>query len=209
MKSSHKQEQLIVFTRYPEPGKSKTRLVRSLGNEGAAKMQKKLTEHTLFRVRQLQKIRAVEVRIYFAGGDLQRMQQWLGTGLIYRAQKKGDLGERLTGACVEAFRQDYGRVVIIGSDCPGITPSHIEEAFKALFHKDLVLGPASDGGYYLIGMNREIPSLFTRIPWSTEDVMAETLETAQKLGLSVEILEELSDVDRPEDLKHINHNSDA
>ena len=209
MKSSHKHEQLIVFTRYPEPGKTKTRLAGSLGHGGAADMQRKLTEHTISRVRQLQEIRPVEVHIYFAGGNLQHMRQWLGSDLIYRAQTNGDLGERLAGACADAFRNNRERVVIIGSDCPGIKPSHIARAYEALAHRDLVLGPASDGGYYLIGMNREFPLLFSRIPWSTWNVLRKTLQTAEKLGLSVEILEELSDVDRPEDLKHIDHHTDA
>jgi len=208
MKSSQKQEQLIVFTRYPEPGKAKTRLAPRLGDKGAADIQKELTEDTLFRVRQLQKIHPVDVRIYFAGGDLERMQSWLGSDLQYRHQKNGDLGERLISACAEAFRQVYRRVVVIGSDCPGITPHHLDLAFTALLHKDLVLGPATDGGYYLIGLSRETRSLFTRIPWGTENVLAETIQAGKKLGLSIEILEELSDVDRPEDLRYINHNSD-
>jgi len=209
MKSSQIQEQLIVFTRYPEPGKTKTRLAPRLGDKGAAGIQKELTENTLSRVRQLQKIHPVDVCIYFAGGDLVRMQAWLGSDLQYRQQKNGALGERLISACADAFRQAYRRVVVIGSDCPGMTHRHLDLAFAALLHKDLVLGPATDGGYYLIGMNREARSLFTRIPWGTDAVFAETIQAGEKLGLSIEILEELSDVDRPEDLKHINYNSDT
>jgi len=208
MKSSQKQEQLIVFTRYPEPGKAKTRLAPRLGNKGAADIQKELTEDTLSRIRQLQKIHPVDVSIYFAGGDLERMQAWLGSGQQYRHQKNGDLGERLISACADAFRLAYRRVVVIGSDCPGITHHHLELAFTALLHKDLVLGPATDGGYYLIGLSREARSLFERVPWGTDAVLAETIQAGEKLGLSIEILEELSDVDRPEDLKYINHNSD-
>ena len=208
MKSSQIQEQLIVFTRYPEPGKTKTRLASSLGDKGAAGIQKELSENTLSRVRQLQKIHPVDVRIYFAGGDLERMQAWLGSDLQYRHQKNGDLGERLISACADAFGQAYRRVVVIGSDCPGITHHHLDLAFTALLHKDLVLGPATDGGYYLIGLSREARSLFTRIPWGTDAVLAETIQAGEELGLSIEILEELSDVDRPEDLRYINHNSD-
>ena len=138
---------------------------------------------------------------------MQRMQQWLGPDLIYRSQKNGDLGARLAAACADAFSRDNRRIVVIGSDCPGIQSSHMVLAFDALCRKDLVLGPATDGGYYLIGLNREIRPLFSRIPWSTEAVMAATLKAGKKLGLSIEILEELSDVDRPEDLRHINHYS--
>jgi rSAM/selenodomain-associated transferase 1 len=209
MKSSQKQEQLIIFTRYPEPGKTKTRLAPSLGDRGAADIQKELTENTLSRVRQLQKIHPVDISIYFAGGDLERMQEWLGSDLVYRQQKNGDLGERLTSACGDAFAQVYRRVVVIGSDCPGIMPRHITRAFEALLHRDLVLGPATDGGYYLIGLNREIRPLFNRIPWGTDAVLTETINAGKQLGLSIEILDELSDVDRPEDLRHINHHPDA
>ena len=207
MKSS--QEQLIVFTRYPEPGKTKTRLAHVLGDQGSADMQRKLTEHTLSKVKQLQQIRPVDVLVYFAGGDLQQMAEWLGPHFIYQPQENGGLGERLTGACSDAFKQGCKRVVVIGSDCPDLTPAHIEQAFEALYHRDLVLGPAKDGGYYLIGMNRENKSLFTQIPWGTEDVMASTIKAGEKLNLIIETLETLSDVDRPEDLKHINHNSDS
>ncbi len=209
MKSNQKQEQLIIFTRYPEPGKAKTRLAYALGDQGAADMQKKLTEHTLAKIRQLQHIRNVGVLVYFAGGNLQHMEEWLGADFLYQPQENGDLGKRLAGACSDAFKQGYRRVVIIGSDCPGLTPTHIEQAFEALYGKDLVLGPATDGGYYLIGMNRENRSLFSQIPWGTETVMASTLKAGKKLGLTIKTLETLSDVDRPEDLKHINHNSDS
>jgi rSAM/selenodomain-associated transferase 1 len=209
MKSSQTQEQLIVFTRYPEPGKTKTRLAHTLGEQGAADLHRNLAERTLSMVLQLQQMRAVEVKVYFEGGDLQLMEKWLGPGFIYQPQENGDLGERLVGACSDAFKQGHKRVVVIGSDCPDLTTTHIEQAFKALYHKDLVLGPATDGGYYLIGMNRENKSLFTQIPWSTEAVMASTLKAGEKLALAIETLETLSDVDRPEDLKHINHNSDS
>ena len=209
MKSGHKQEQLIIFTRYPEPGKAKTRLAHALGDQGAADMHKKLTEQTLAKIRQLQDMRTVEVLIYFAGGDLQHMEEWLGAGFIYQPQESGDLGKRLAGACSDAFRRGYRRVVIIGSDCPDLTATHIGQAFEALYDKDLVLGPATDGGYYLIGMNRENRSLFTQIPWGTETVMESTLKAGAKLGLAIKTLETLSDVDRPEDLNHINHSSDS
>ena len=209
MKSSQTQEQLIVFTRYPEPGKAKTRLAHALGAQGAADMQRNLTEYTLSQVRQLQQIRPVAILVYFAGGDLQQMEKWLGPDFIYQPQESGDLGERLVRACSDAFKQAYKRVVVIGSDCPDLTATHIKRAFEALYHKDLVLGPATDGGYYLIGMNRENKSLFTQIPWSTEAVMASTIKAGEKLDLAIETLETLSDVDRPEALKHINHNSDS
>jgi len=208
MKSRQTQEQLIVFTRYPEPGTTKTRLVKAIGKQGAADLQRKLAEHTLSQVRPLLQIRQVQPIVYFEGGSVTQMQVWLGPDLSYREQGSGDLGQRLQRACAAAFKQGIKRLVIIGADCPGLQANHIDQAFDALFHKDLVLGPAADGGYYLIGMRRENKTLFTKIPWGTETVLAKTIKAGKELGLSIEILGTLSDVDRPEDLGHFNHYSD-
>ena len=208
MKSRQTQETLIVFTRYPQPGTTKTRLVKALGEQGAADLQKKLAEHTLAQVRPLLQIRQVKLVVYFAGGSEIQMQEWLGTGICYREQGSGNLGHRIEQACAAVFKQGVKRLVIIGTDCPGLQADHINRALEALCHKDLVLGPATDGGYYLIGMNRENKALFTSIQWGMETVLADTIRAGNKLGLSIEILETLSDVDRPEDLRHFNHYSD-
>jgi rSAM/selenodomain-associated transferase 1 len=207
MKSSQTQEQLIVFTRYPEPGTTKTRLAKSLGERGAAELQRKLTEHALSQVMPLRQIRQVEPVVYFAGGSVTQMQDWLGTGLRFREQGCGDMGQRMQLACEAAFKQGTKRLVIVGTDCPGLRAYHINQALDALFCKDLVLGPATDGGYYLIGMKSENKNIFARIPWGTETVLADTIRAGEKLGLSIEILETLSDVDRPEDLRHFYHYS--
>jgi rSAM/selenodomain-associated transferase 1 len=202
MKSRQTQEQLIVFTRYPEPGTTKTRLAIVLGEQGAADLQRKLAEHTLSQVRQFLAIRKSEPIVYFTGGSVTQMQYWLGIDLNYREQGDGDLGQRLGRACTAAFEEGIKRLVIVGTDCPGLQATHIDQAFAALFHKNLVLGPATDGGYYLIGMKKENNTIFAKIPWGTETVLANTIKAGKKLGLSIEILDTLSDVDRPEDLKH-------
>lgn len=207
MQRSRHKEQALVFTRYPQPGSTKTRLAKVLGNRGAAALQKKLTEMTLARVRQfLQKNRAAAA-VYHEGGSREEMRQWLGPDLDYRAQPDGDLGQRLAGAFREAFGQGCLRVVIIGADCPDLLASHIEEAFSILRSRDLVLGPATDGGYYLIGLSRPEPALFAAIPWGTGNVLEKTLEIAVQKGLSLAQLETLSDVDRPEDLQHLDYHT--
>jgi rSAM/selenodomain-associated transferase 1 len=207
MQRSRHKEQVLVFTRYPQPGSTKTRLAKVLGNRGAAALQKKLTEKTLARVRQfLQKNRAAAA-VYHEGGSREEMLQWLGPDLDYLAQPDGDLGQRLTGAFREAFGQGYFRVVIIGADCPDLLASHIEEAFSILRSQDLVIGPATDGGYYLIGLSRPEPALFAAIPWGAGDVLEKTLEIAEQKGLSLAQLETLSDVDRPEDLQHLDYHT--
>ncbi len=193
-------ECLIIFTRYPEPGKTKTRLIPALGAEGAATLQRQMTEHTLAQVKELQAKRLVSVEVYFVGGNQQLMQSWLGTSVIYRQQGDGDLGRRMAIAFQTALEAGKQRVVVIGTDCPDLKAQLMVKAFHALEQHDLVLGPAQDGGYYLIGLCRLIPELFTGISWSTAEVLQQTMSIAQRLELAVAYLPMLSDVDRPEDL---------
>jgi rSAM/selenodomain-associated transferase 2/rSAM/selenodomain-associated transferase 1 len=193
-------EGLIVFTRYPEPGKTKTRLIPSLGSEGAADLHRRMTEHTVACLRQLKKSRPMFIEIHHEGGDKSLMRQWLGSDLFFRPQGAGDLGERMARAFHGAFECDAARVVLVGTDCPGLTERLLGDAFESLRHTDLVLGPARDGGYYLIGLRKTIPELFGGMPWGTEKVLDKTQEVADGLGLSVRLLDLLDDVDRPEDL---------
>lgn len=193
-------ECLIIFSRYPEPGKTKTRLIPALGAEGAAVLQRQMTEHTFAQVKELQGVRLVSVEVYFVGGNQHLMQRWLGTSVIYRQQAEGDLGRRMAIAFQTASEAGYERIVIIGTDCPDLNAQLMVKAFQSLEQHDLVLGPAQDGGYYLIGLRRLIPELFTGISWSTAEVLQQTTSIAQKLKLAVTFLPILSDVDRPEDL---------
>jgi hypothetical protein len=129
------------------------------------------------------------------------MEKWLGTGMAYQSQGSGDLGARMRRTFSTAFHQGIERVVIIGSDCPGINATTIRNAFDLLDQFDLVLGPADDGGYYLIGLSREAPQLFQGISWGTSEVRARTIDIANVLELRWINLEPLRDVDRPEDLE--------
>jgi len=191
----------ILFTRFPEPGRTKTRLVPVLGAEGAAELQRRMTEHMLRVLREFATVGdgcALDVR--FAGGNVPRMQFWLGCDVACRPQGGGDLGRRMARAFQDAFDAGHGSAVIVGSDCPGIAPQLVRTAFDVLGRCDLVLGPAEDGGYYLIGMQRFLPEVFEGISWGTDRVLAETLERGRRHGLSWELLPRLADVDRPEDL---------
>ncbi len=193
-------ECLIIFTRYPEPGKTKTRLIPVLGAEGAATLQRQMTEQKLAQVRELQAAYPVSVEVHFTGGNEQLMQSWLGSSLIYQRQSEGDIGCRMASAFQASFEAGMNSVVLIGIDSPDLNAQLMAEAFQALHEHDLVLGPALDGGYYLIGLRRLIPELFTGIRWSTAEVLPQTLRIAQRLELAVAKLPLLSDVDRPEDL---------
>jgi rSAM/selenodomain-associated transferase 2/rSAM/selenodomain-associated transferase 1 len=191
---------LVIFTRFPEPHKAKTRLIPALGPEGAAALGCDMTRHTLACVRELAKDFGVPVEVRFEGGDAERMTAAFGNGFPYRRQGTGDLGCRMERAFAEVFCEGAERIVIIGTDCPEITPGMIRESFERLATCDLVLGPATDGGYYLIGLRRPAPQLFIGIPWGSERVLAETLRRAKAIPVEVSLLKTLSDVDRPEDL---------
>lgn len=194
-------QHLIIFTRYPEPGKTKTRLIPALGAVGAANLQRQMTEYTIFQARELQKAADITVEVRFVGGDLQLMQDWLGDGLVYQPQGDGDLGLRMGRSLFDAFERGAEQVIIIGSDCPGVNCQILATAFEQLQVFDLVLGPAVDGGYYLIGLQRPIPALFLNIEWGSTQVFQRTVDIAQKLKLSPIYLPPLADVDRPEDIQ--------
>ncbi|MEP0857417.1 TIGR04282 family arsenosugar biosynthesis glycosyltransferase [Trichocoleus sp. DQ-U1] len=196
-------ECLIVFTRYPEPGKAKTRLIPALGEEGASNLHRQMTEHTLSQVRELQSARATRVEVYFTGGDQQLMEDWLGADIIYQPQGEGDLGQRMKSAFQTAFAAGMEGVAIVGTDCPGLDAKIMAQAFEQLNGHNLVLGPAMDGGYYLIGLRRMIPELFEEINWGTSEVREKTVAIAISLGLAVAYLPPLFDVDRPEDLAKV------
>jgi hypothetical protein len=193
-------DRLIIFTRYPEPGKTKTRLIPALGPEGAADLHRRMSEHTLAWARKLKNTSAVSLEVRYEGGDEHRFRQWLGSDIPFFHQGKGDLGARMARAFREAFSIGMGRIIIVGTDCPGLREGLVQEAFAALHHNDIVLGPAKDGGYYLIGLWRVIPQLFGKIPWGTGEVLRRTLQIADDMKLRVFLLEPLGDVDHPEDL---------
>ena len=123
-----------------------------------------------------------------------------GDAFEYRPQGAGDLGKRMNRALAEALDQGFRRVVLVGSDLPDLTPEILLESLAALGRCDLALGPAKDGGYYLIGLSRPAPELFSGVDWGGASVLARTLDKARTAGLSYGLLGELCDVDRPEDL---------
>ena len=129
------------------------------------------------------------------------MAGWLGRDLSYKKQGQGDLGDRQALAFEEAFKTGMARVILIGTDCPARDEHNIGQAFDYLIRHDLVLGPANDGGYYLIGLRIHFPPLFENIPWGTESVFEQTVAIAHERGLSTAFLATLDDVDRPEDLE--------
>ncbi len=201
MKNPSSQRGIIIFTRFPEPGLTKTRLIPVLGPEGACRLHREMTENIVAQVQKANKNYPLMMEIHFSGGSPEQMAGWLGRDFVYVIQEKGDLGTRMERAFQKAFRQGWKRVVLIGSDLPDLTPAIIQESLERLTDHDLVLGPAWDGGYYLIGMKASRPELFgNSIFWGTKEVLKNTLLKANQLGLKTALLPRLRDVDRPEDL---------
>ena len=193
-------ERLIVFTRYPEPGRSKTRLVPALGPDGAADLHRRMARHTLSWAKRLEGSRPVDTRVRFTGADQAAMADCFGSQFSYEPQGDGDLGLRLERAFRESFQGGCRRVIVVGTDCPQLSLRIVHQAFEHLRDHDLVIGPATDGGYYLIGLARHAESLFADIAWGTETVLMQTLTLALQAKLSMAVLPTLADVDRPEDL---------
>jgi len=212
-------EQVVLFTRYPDPGRAKTRLIPHLGEQGAADLQRRMTEHTLAQVEKLRQKRGIDLEIRYEGCDASLIARWLDMeDVCCRPQGPGNLGERMRRAILDAFDAGTERVIVVGCDCPALSPPIIEQALDSLQQYDLVVGPAVDGGYYLIGLrapsrmhngNDRFSLVFDDIPWGTDSVLDRTLSNAREGGLSLALLESLADVDRPEDLCHFHNYSDS
>ena len=190
---------LIIFTRYPTPGAVKTRLIPAVGAAGAAMLHRQMTEATLCKARELRQRMPGSIAVHFDGSDSQQMADWLGIDLVYRSQGEGDLGVRMDRSIASAC-QSVDRVILIGTDCPELTVDILAQAFEYLLERDLVLGVALDGGYYLIGMRQPQPELFVDVDWGTDRVLQQTIDIANSLNLSIGYLPKLADIDRPEDL---------
>jgi rSAM/selenodomain-associated transferase 2/rSAM/selenodomain-associated transferase 1 len=190
---------LILFGRYPVPGRTKTRLIPALGPVGAADLQRHLTQRSLAAALQ-SGLPASDVEFCYTGGTASRVKRWLGhTGIGFSRQSGGNLGIRMLNALQAAFERGSRPAVLVGTDIPAMTARHLKAAFHALNGHDLVLGPSRDGGYWLIGMNRPV-DVFQGIQWSRPDVLHRTLAQAGRQGLTVAQLDPLNDMDTEADL---------
>lgn len=183
--------QLVVLLKAPRVGWVKTRLAEGIGPEAACAAYQQLVATLLSNLAPL-----ANVELCFAPTDAHaEIAPWLRDGWGCHPQAGGDLGARLQEVFLHHFQSGAERVVIIGSDCPEVMPADVESAWHALANHDLVLGPAEDGGYWLVGLRAPQAHLFTAMPWSTEVVLAETLRRASVSSLRAVLLRELSDVD--------------
>jgi len=184
-------QRLIVFLKAPRPGTVKTRVAQTAGPERACEIYRRLVVSVLDAVQSF-----TSVQLRFAPDDAaEEIKPWLRDGWTAQPQGPGDLGERMHRAFDSAFADNAERVVLIGSDTPEVRSSDVRSAWQELQAHDLVVGPATDGGYWLIGLRAPQPELFRGISWSSEQVLGQTLARAQSLGLRVQLLRILADVD--------------
>lgn len=171
-------------------------MIPALGPEGAAQIQKALSELTLKTVRPLIESGVIQALVSFDGCTEDEMRQWLGSGSIYELQAEGDLGHKMRMAFQRVFANEgVSRVVIVGTDIHDLTAHIVAEAFEGLRYNDLVIGPAVDGGYYLIGMNSNHPQLFADVDWGTNRVFEQTMFKASVEKLKMHVLQKLNDID--------------
>ncbi len=184
---------LIIFIKNPELGKVKTRLAKTVGDERALAIYKALMEHT----RNIA-LSVSSDRLLFYSQKIHPNDNWSIVDFKKHLQATGDLGTKMKTAFQQAF-QDHQKVVIIGSDCASLTPAIVKVAFRQLEKHSFVIGPALDGGYYLLGMNQYAPSVFDDIAWSTASVLEDTKQRIKALDLDYVLLPALSDIDFEED----------
>jgi uncharacterized protein len=179
---------IIIFVRKPELGKVKTRLAKDIGDEAALQVYKKLMLHTHNITAALNCHKYV-----FYASEIVENDLWDSSIYYKKAQAGTELGSRMQQAFDSLFLLGYNKVIIIGSDCPGLTANDIDNAFERLHHTDVVLGPAVDGGYYLLGLTQPFPQLFTNKNWSTESVLADTIADIKQSRKQYSLLEKLTD----------------
>jgi uncharacterized protein len=193
----NKNRLLIIFTKNPEAGQVKTRLARSVGEEKALEIYETLRGHTAIVTEDVDAERIVYYSRFIPPSDLFLITDKFTPKL----QQGDDLGERMFNAISSGFESGFHHIVLIGTDCYELSREILNQSFRALERFDAVVGPATDGGFYLIGLNRVFPELFLDRQWSTPDVLRETTTILQRLGIPCELLSELSDIDTFDDLK--------
>ena len=196
---------LIIFVRLPVPGEVKTRLAKQIGSISACDHYRAFVEWVLTKTGSPAPGVWRRWLCFTPRSALNAIRTWLRPHHVnhYLPQAPGDLGIRMMAATGAAFHAKASKAIVIGTDCLEVDETLIAQAFDSLDQHDVVLGPAHDGGYYLLGLARLTPKIFQRIPWSTDQVCAATRARAQELGLSVFELPLRRDIDLPSDLEHL------
>ena len=188
---------LIIFVKYPQPGFVKTRLAKEIGKKNASELYRLFVETLLARIKDKNFTRVI---FYSPISKRNEIKRWLGDNLALSPQKGRGLGERLSYAFRLTFKNGAKRVVVIGTDSPALNKKLILDAFKKLKETQCVLGPAFDGGYYLVGLASFHEEIFQHIYWSSDNVFKQTLKTIKKSRISFSLLDKQLDIDNKDDL---------
>ena len=186
---------LIVFAKNERLGYVKTRLAADIGDEAALKIYRKLIQITISACINLE----ADIFIFYSDQIVEN-DGWNAINAIKKVQVSGDLGNRMSEALI-SLDEEYQHKIIIGTDCPNLTTEILTKAFRALEKNEFTIGPANDGGYYLLGMNNYFPPIFLDVPWSSSSVFETTISKLTKGDHSYHILPELIDIDNIGDLK--------
>lgn len=191
---------IIVFVKYPEKGKVKTRLASSTSETFATEFYNKIVKYI---AGVLEKINSsTDIFIFYSPiDDVNKIISWIGNDYLFFEQEGNDLGEKMSNAFKLVFSKEYRYATIIGSDIPDINSSKILAAFEALEKNDVVISPSIDGGYSMLGMNNYYPELFNNITWSTNSVFEKTEQKVKESKLKLNILPILNDIDTEDELK--------
>lgn len=195
------EKSLLIFVKNPEKGKVKTRLAETMGPEKALKIYQKLLRIT----HKITKPLECDCQVWYSS-FIDKNDIWEQSKYEKRLQSGKNLGERMKKAFRQDFEDGYEKAIIIGSDCAELTSEIIKKAFRSLDNKEVVIGPARDGGYYLLGMSSFYPELFDGIKWSTPTVCEKTIDKVENLGLSLQLMPTLNDIDTEQDLAQSNVN---
>jgi len=190
---------LVLMGRWPAPGRCKRRLAQGLGSRQAAAVQQRLQRHTQVAVQQACSQLGASHRLALAGAGLRAARRLQAGSVVL--QGSGGLGLRMQRQFAAAFRQGFAQVVMVGSDLPELAAGDLSQAFAALEQVPLVLGPAADGGYWLVGLSQLQPRLFAGIDWGSDQVLRQTLAVAEALALPAALLALRHDLDRAADLR--------
>ena len=190
-------EALMIFAKNPEYGKVKTRLAATTGDAQALFIYEQLLKHTISVTKDL----PFDKIIFYSDSVIEK-DDWENTIYQKKIQQGKSLGSKMKNAFKSSFTGGYEKIVIIGTDCFELDEKHILKAFEQLKKVDIVIGPAKDGGYYLLGMKKLYGGIFENVDWSTDKVLKQTRGICKQLNLSVFLLRELNDIDDEEDLKN-------
>jgi uncharacterized protein len=197
-------DSIIIFVRYPVKGQVKTRLAKTTSPEFALNFYKLCAENL---IRNIKKVPSINRFVFYSNkNEKTEIINWLGSKLLFAPQEGDDLGSRMKNAFEKVFGAGSQKVIIVGTDIPDLSKEIIVEAFELLDSNDVVIGPAKDGGYYLLGMKKMHTQLFDKIEYSTSSVLSETFLKMKELNLIYYLLPELRDIDTEDDLlKWLNH----